>query len=117
VIIISLIFFGGTFALALIVQYMIWILLGCGASLAGYFGYVCWRENRHRKEKQRDEQTQEELITTGALMKSFDRWGDREKQAVAKVQSPHTVAKVQALENKAKAKAGEILQKLTSAGA
>jgi hypothetical protein len=110
VIIISLIFFLGAFALALIVQYMTWIFIGCGVAIAGYFGYVCWREHRHRQEKQQDEQIHEELVTTGTLLKGFTKWDHTEKRAVEKVQSPLTTAKVKALEGKAKAKAAEILQ-------
>jgi hypothetical protein len=112
IIIISCIFFLGAFALALVVQYMTWIFIGCGVAIAGYFGYICWRENLHHKVKKQDEQIQEELVTTGTLLKSFTKWESPEKLAVDKVQSPLTMEKVKVLKEKAKAKAAAILQQL-----
>jgi len=112
IIIISCIFFLGAFALALIVQYMTWIFIGCGVAIAGYFGYICWRENLHHKVKKQDEQIQEELVTTGTLLKSFTKWESPEKQIVTKVQSPLTMEKVKVLKEKAKEKAAAVLQQL-----
>ena len=102
--------FVGCFALALIVQYMIWIIVGCVIAVACYIGYVCWRESQHEK-------TKEELVTTGSLLKRFTNWGNDEKLAVLTAQSDSTIEQVKATEKKAKAKADKILRKIPSLAA
>lgn len=110
VLIISGIFFLGCFALALIVQYMAWILTGCAIAVTVYIAYVCWREQQHKKVKEEDDQTHEELVTTGALLKKFTNWGVDEHLAVVSAQSDKTISKVKAIEDKCEAKAKDILK-------
>lgn len=109
IVIVAFIVFVGAFLLALIVQYMWWIIAGVVAGFAGYWGYVVWR-------KKKDEEIQKELIVTGELMKKQPVVrGKSEKHDIMTAQSDWTIDKVKQYKALAKKKAEEILA--TTAGA
>lgn len=77
------------------IAYVKWIALTGFLGIGGYVGYVFWRKNK-------DEQIQKELVTTGEILKTVPQWTEKEKELVKKIQSGITMEKVKKIREQIK---------------